>query len=121
MNTTPLPPTEPFALARLGLDASRPMYDLNLAGSQGTPPIPSLPSLHMAEPVRSEDSSAPDFGVPNVSFPTLKPYDLVTPGITSLPAFSPDLALPTLEDYNQPYDLDIVNAQYIRRHALAAI
>ena len=90
-------------LFRLGLDPARPFYDLNLAGSQGVPLPQTLVQANSTPPTLL----LPDFGTQDYEVPTVQPYDLTSPGITYLPEFAPDPALPTLEEYTHPYDLDI--------------
>lgn len=103
------PHDDSFALARLGLDPSRPMYDLNLAGVEGVPSPQVLQAVPPPITGAFADSNKPEFGVPDFSQPSLQPYDLTAPGITHMPAFSADPALPDITAYNQPYDIDLLN------------
>lgn len=62
-------------------------------------------------PVASSDSTPaillPDFGTQDYAIPPLKPYDLTGPGITYMPEFAADPALPDLDEYTHPYGLDL--------------
>ncbi len=93
------------ALSRLGLDPSQPFYDLNLAGTQGVP----SPQM-LAHPISTQPSTVilPDFGTQSYDIPPVQPYDLTSPGITYVPAFAADPALPDLDAYNHPYNLDLI-------------
>ena len=92
-----------YPLSRLGLDPSQPLYDLNLAGTQGVPsPQMLTQAAHTAEML------LPDFGIQNYDIPPMQPYDLTGPGITYMPEFATDPALPDLDAYAHPYDVDIV-------------
>ena len=102
------PPTHDAAfdhepLARLGLDPARPFYDLNLAGAQGVPSPQALIQTSGTPPALL----LPDFGTQDYAVPAVQPYDLTGPGITYLPAFAADPALPDMNEYSHPYDLDI--------------
>ncbi len=90
-------------LMRLGLDPARPFYDLNLAGAQGVPSPQTLVQVNSTPPALL----LPDFGTQDYEVPAVQPYDLTSPGITYIPEFAPDPALPDLEEYTHPYDLDI--------------
>ncbi len=92
-----------YPLARLGLDSTQAFYDLNLAGSLGVP----LPQV-LAQPEQTPEIVLPDFGAPNHDVPQVLPYDLTSPGITYVPEFAADPALPDLDSYAHPYDMDIV-------------
>ena len=95
-------PNDEFPLSRLGLDPSQPLYDLNLAGTQGVP----SPQM-LTQPERSSEILLPDFGTQNYDIPPLQSYDLTSPGITCIPETSADPALPDLDAYNHPYDVDM--------------
>ncbi|GAC1406562.1 MAG: hypothetical protein NVSMB49_26240 [Ktedonobacteraceae bacterium] len=90
-------------LTRLGLDPSQPFHALNLAGIQGVPSPQALTHVDTAQP----SLILPDFGTQSYDVPTMKPYDLTSPGITYIPEFATDPALPDLDDYNHPYGLDL--------------
>lgn len=79
--------------------------DLNLAGSQG---VPSPRQLVHPTPT-STAIIPPGYGKPDLSTPPLERTDLVQPGLTLHPGFAPDPLLPTLDDYIQPADLDIIS------------
>lgn len=97
------PNDDAFALSSLGLDPAQPFYDLNLAGAQGVPSPQRL-----AQPTGEHPTSiAPDFGVQNYTVPTVQPYDLTGAGITLMPAFAADPALPDLNEYAHPCGLDL--------------
>lgn len=49
----------------------------------------------------------PDFGTQSYDIPSVKPYDLIGPGITYMPEFAADPALPDLDEYTHPYGLDL--------------
>ena len=49
----------------------------------------------------------PDFGTQNYTIPPLQPYDLTGPGITYVPEFAADPALPDLDAYAHPAGLDV--------------
>ena len=95
-------PYDEYPLSRLGLDPSQPLYDLNLAGTQGVP----SPQM-LAQPERSPEIVLPDFGTQNYDIPPLKPYDLTSPGITYIPETSADPTLPNLDTHAHPYDVDM--------------
>ncbi len=89
--------------SRLGLEPSQPFHDLNLAGVQGVPSPQALTHVDTAQP----SLILPDFGTQSYDVPTMKPYDLTGPGITYMSEFDPDPALPDLDEYNHPYELDL--------------
>ncbi len=89
-------------LSLLGLDPNQPLYDLNLAGAQGVP----SPQM-LAQPNSTPTILLPDFGTQSYDIPSMKPYDLTGPGITYMPEFAADPALPDLEEYAHPYGLDL--------------
>ncbi len=89
-------------LSRLGLDSSQPLYDLNLAGEQGV-----LSPETLSQPERSPEILLPDFGMQNYAIPALQPFDLTSPGITYIPETSADPALPDLDAYAHPYDVNV--------------
>ena len=93
------------SLSRLGLDPSQPFYDLNLAGAQGVP----SPQM-LAHPMSTQSSPIllPDFGMQDYEIPPIQPYNLTAPGITYMPAFTADPALPDLDEYTHPYNLDVI-------------
>lgn len=79
--------------------------DLNLAGSQG---VPSPQQLSRSTSTRSA-IIPPSYGRPNLSTPPLERANLAQLGLTLHPSFTPDPLLPTLADYSQPTDLDIIS------------
>ncbi len=91
-----------YPLSRLGLDPSQPLYDLNLAGTQGVP----SPQM-LTQPAHTPELLLPDFGTQNYDVPPVQPYDLTGPGITYMPEFAADPALPDLDAYTHPYDVNI--------------
>ena len=93
--------THADAISLLGLDPARPLYDLNLAGVQGVP----SPQI-LVQPNSTPTILLPDFGTQNYDIPPMKPYDLTGPGITYMPEFAADPALPDLDEYTHPYGLD---------------
>lgn len=94
--------THANTISSLGLDPSQPLYDLNLAGVQG------VPSPHMlAQSQGTPAINLPDFGTQNYDIPPMKPYDLTEPGITYMPEFAADPALPDLDAYTHPFGLDL--------------
>jgi hypothetical protein len=97
-----LPGDAADSLSSLGRDPSRPLYDLNLAGVDGVP----SPQM-LATPNSMPTVLLPDFGTQDYDIPTMKPYDLTGPGITYMPEFAADPALPDLEAYAHPYGLDL--------------
>jgi hypothetical protein len=106
MQESPLVPgdaTSSEPLSRLGLDPARPFYDLNLAGAQGVPSPQTLVQANSTPPALL----LPDFGTQDYEVPAVQPYDLTGPGITYVPEFAADPALPALGEYAHPYDLDI--------------
>ncbi len=92
----------PHSPSLLGLDPSQPFYDLNLAGSQGVPSPQMLTQATNTHPA----VILPDFRTPDYTVPILKSHDLVGPGITAIPEFTADPALPDLDAYTHPYELD---------------
>ena len=100
MQEHPFVSAEP--LSSLGLDPSQPFYDLNLAGVQGVP----SPQM-LAQPTSAPTILLPDFGTQNYDVPPMKPYDLTGPGITYMPEFAADPALPDLTEYAHPYELNL--------------
>ena len=90
------------ALSLLGLDPAQPLYDLNLAGVRGVP----SPQM-LAQPTSAPELLLPDFSTQNYDVPAIKPYDLTGPGITYMPEFEADPALPDLSAYTHPYALDM--------------
>lgn len=107
----------PFAntISSLGLDPSQPLYELNLAGVQGVPPPQTL-----AHPHDPPTINLPDFGTQHYDVPPMKPYDLTGPGITSMPEFAADPALPGIDAYAHPYGLDLSLQQMNADPLLAA-
>lgn len=95
-------PIDSDALSLLGLDPAQPLYDLNLAGVQGVP----SPQM-LAQPTSVPAILLPDFGTQDYDVPAMKPYDLTSPGITYMPEFAADPALPDLNAYAHPYALDM--------------
>ena len=89
-------------ISLLGLDPAQPLYDLNLAGVQGVSPPQVL-----AQPTSTPAIILPDFGTQDYDIPLMKPYDLTGPGITYMPEFAADPALPDLDEYTHPYGLDL--------------
>lgn len=96
-------PQNTFDLSQLGLDPSQPFYHLNLAGEHGWPPDPS--ALAQATPLMTP-AIEPGYTAPNMSTPSLRPYDLQMPAITHYPEFTPDPDIPDLTTYNKPYRVD---------------
>lgn len=88
--------------ALMGIDPHLPFYDLNLAGSQGTPTVSNI-----ARAATPPTSNAPTFTQPDTQVPELAPYDLAEPGIDLDSAVSADPLLPDLSEYPQPYGLAI--------------
>lgn len=89
-------------LQLMGLDPDVPFYDLDLAGTQGAPSPDQL-----AHPPSSPQVNHPTFTRPEMQTPPLAPYDLVGPGMDVYTGFSPDPAVPDLDQYPHPYGLDI--------------
>lgn len=89
-------------LRLMGIAPDVPFYDLDLAGTQGAPSPDQL-----AHPLSSPQINPPTFTRPDMHTPSLAPYDLVGPGIDLYAGFSPDPAIPDLEQYSHPYGLDI--------------
>lgn len=102
-------PSDSSPLFQLGLDPDHPFYDLNLAGAQGWPPDP----WQVAQTEKAMPVMQPDYGLPDMALSSLKPYDLMQPGIIFTPEFAPDPTLPDLNAFNHPYNVDIINAQGI--------
>ena len=96
-------------LFQLGLDPDHTFYDLNLAGARGWPPDPG----QVAQAENALPMLPPDYQLPDMAMPSLKPYDLTQPGITFMPEFAPDSTLPDLDTYSHPYNVDIISAQGI--------
>lgn len=89
-------------LRLMGISPDVPFYDLDLAGTQGAPSPDQL-----AHPPSSPEVNPPTFTRPDIHTPSLAPYDLVSPGIDLYAGFSPDPAIPDLDQYSHPYGLDI--------------
>lgn len=86
----------------LGISPDVPFYDLDLAGTQGVPSPDQL-----AHPPASPEINPPTFTQPDMHTPPLAPHDLTGPGIDLYPGFSPDPAIPDLDQYPHPYGLAI--------------
>ncbi len=89
-------------LRLMGISPNVPFYDLNLAGTQGTPSPDQL-----AHPPSSPEINPPTFTLPDMHTPSLTPYNLAGPGIDVYTGLSPDPAIPDLEQYPHPYGLDL--------------
>jgi hypothetical protein len=103
----PIPawPTLQGSPALGGIDPQNVVPDLNLAGVDGVP----TPQQLTTSPAGTVHQ--PDYGLPDLAQPPLKPYDLVTPGLSlSEDEFASDPLLPDLAEYHHPYGLDIRTA-----------
>lgn len=89
---------------QMGIDESKPYFDLNLAGEMGVPSPEELARPAQMGGVNAPTSTASDFSVP-----AMHAYDLTGPGIDHVGEMQPDPHTGDLLQFDQPEGLIQIN------------
>ena len=93
---------------QLGLDPAVNYFELNLAGN--ALPIPAPAKLAMPTPPSQELANAPTFSGPFASVPSIRAFDLTSPGIDAIAPFDADPATGDLLQFDRPRGLFMLAA-----------
>jgi hypothetical protein len=93
---------------QLGIDPAVNYFELNLAGN--ALPIPNPAKLAMPTPPSQELTNAPTFSGPFASVPSIRTFDLTTPGIDAIAPFDADPATGDLLQFDRPRGLSVLAA-----------